>query len=1056
MPPQDMNLPWMKSDLAVAKKGLIGRRQNVERIMKMDRREFCKVTGAVVAAGNRVWAHVDPRSGARTVKAAITFLERTEVLICGSTLFACELALEAARAGKHTALVMERTNPFYEGIVCLRSWLDTTGPDQIPQLLKSVIQNTETSISKYGRIYFNPNRAALDIEDQLCEAGVRLYYNAPVALALGTGDSLCGVGFGGKTGLVAIESPLIIDATPNATVARAAGVHFVPLPGERHVHYVVEICKPTSPQQASYTADNGIHGQVEIHHYYAGFDLTIPKPATGAFADALDLTSIYEAVLDFTPRLPQQRFRGADAYLRTNPDLCPTEAGRVAEFGNLFVFGPLGVSENTTGQLLLKDPTALGQAFPDAVPTVRRNYTPLPRSRPLYELWNQGMPADPKAKHTFKHSLRDPGFTEPESDVAEALFTPPKVQLQSELLVAGTGTSGVAAAYQASRLGIQTLCIDKAAEVGGTNTVGGVTKLWFGNQTKAFTDFYNSLNAHNDGLNAPAFFRGLQKVDTRILLSCPLTGVATQDRRIVQVYVITPAGLAAVAAKHYIEATGDGSLAAWAGCDYTYGCERDGMTLWASFGAFEPGRPEALRQFLTPCDEQSAEDAARVILSMRRNRTPKGGHHIAPSFYLAPRETRHITGSKTVTYLDMLAGRRFSDGVFRARSNIDTKGIAISDAAKAGFIPRDRLRVFEVTVPYGAMLPRQIDNVIIAGKAYSVTHDALAMARMQRDIFVMGLAAAQAMQLAIRDRTLPRHISVAELQSLLIEQGVVKPNDIAPDDVGLETSCETLASDVARASNLTEALMPSAQLLLAGRDSAKAALAKYSHNMSSPLARLLCFLGEKKGIDFLLADLDKALAEEKLPADLYISEKGTPHLLPDHGFAPLPALIINNLARAGEKRLLPRLAILVAKLDDVADRFNALWGYTYALAYALERLAVPQGTPILKQALDKPFLKKPVVTRRHDPRRCVDIKSERLTYLRLCLSRALARCGDSEGCLELCEFLEEARVCYARNAHQELVAVTSHDFGFDAKKWKAWLADNNSALTPTPVRRKFF
>jgi hypothetical protein len=61
-----------------------------------------------------------------------------------------------------------------------------------------------------------------------------------------------------------------------------------------------------------------------------------------------------------------------------------------------------------------------------------------------------------------------------------------------------------------------------------------------------------------------------------------------------------------------------------------------------------------------------------------------------------------------------------------------------------------------------------------------------------------------------------------------------------------------------------------------------------------------------------------------------------------------------------------------------------------------------------------------------------------------------------EGCLLLCEFLEEARVCYARNAHQELVAVTSRDFGFNAKKWKAWLAANNSALTPTPVRRKFF
>lgn len=992
---------------------------------------------------------------ARAVRVPITFLERAEVLICGSTLFACELALETTRAGRHTALVMERTNPFYEGIVCLRSWLDTTDTGQIPPLLKPVIENTETSLSKHGRIYFNPNRAALDIEDRLCEAGVRLYYNAPVALALGREDRLCGVGFGGKTGLVTIESPVIVDATPNATVARAAGVRFVSSPGQRHVHYVVEMSQPASPHQASFTAKNGIQGQVDIHHYYAGFDLTIPKPATGPFGHALDFARIYEAVLDYTPRLPEQRFRGADAHLCTGPDRCPTKAGRVAEFDNLLVFGPLGVSENSDGQLLLKDPLALGRAFAQATPMVCRDYPPLPGSRPLYELWNRWAPADPESTQSFAHSLRDPGFTEPESDVAEVLFAPPKVQLQSELLVAGTGTSGVAAAYQASRLGIRTLCLDKAAEVGGTNTVGGVTKLWYGNQTKAVADFYQAVNAHNDGLNAPAFFRGLRKVDARILLGCPLTGVATQGHRITQVYVVTPAGVAAIGAKHYIEATGDGSLAAWAGCDYTYGCERDDMTLWASFGAFKPGRPEALRQFLTPCDERSAEDAARVILSMRRNRTPQGSHHIAPSFYLAPRETRHITGSKTVTYLDMLAGRRFSDGVFRASSNIDTKGIAISDAAKAGFIPRDRLQVFEVTVPYGAMLPRQLDNMIIAGKAYSITHDALAMARMQRDMFVMGLAAAHALHLAMRDRTIPRRINVAELQAVLIDQGILKAADIAADDVGLDTSLKTMARDVAEASELDHVLIPSAQLLLADRTHAKAALAEHRSCVSPALARVLCFLGEKQGADALLAELDSALAQDTLTADLYISEKGTPHLLPDHGFAPLPALIVNNLAQAGDRRVLARLTTLTAKLDDVADQFNALWGYTYALAYALERLALPQGAPILKQALDKPFLKRPPVARRHDPRRCVDIKAERLTYLRLCLLRALARCGDTEGCLGLCDFLEEARVCYARNARHELVAVTRRDFGFNAQKWKAWLTDHNAPLTPTPVRETF-
>ena len=36
----------------------------------------------------------------------ITFGEPVDVLICGSTLFACQLAVDSARAGQRTALVM--------------------------------------------------------------------------------------------------------------------------------------------------------------------------------------------------------------------------------------------------------------------------------------------------------------------------------------------------------------------------------------------------------------------------------------------------------------------------------------------------------------------------------------------------------------------------------------------------------------------------------------------------------------------------------------------------------------------------------------------------------------------------------------------------------------------------------------------------------------------------------------------------------------------------------------------------------------------------------------
>ena len=160
--------------------------------------------------------------------------------------------------------------------------------------------------------------------------------------------------------------------------------------------------------------------------------------------------------------------------------------------------------------------------------------------------------------------------------------------------------------------------------------------------------------------------------------------------------------------------------------------------------------------------------------------------------------------------------------------------------------------------------------------------------------------------------------------------------------------------------------------------------------------------------------------------------------------------MINNLALAGEERLLPILAKVVDKLDVDSGEFDPIWGYTYSLAYALERLALPQGAPLLKKVMAGSLFQNRIVHRGGDLRRCSDIKAERLAYLRLCLARALARCGSLDGCLELCEFLNEAHVSFARNARHELGTVTRQDFGFDPIAWRNWLTENRSALKPTP------
>lgn len=479
------------------------------------------------------------------------------------------------------------------------------------------------------------------------------------------------------------------------------------------------------------------------------------------------------------------------------------------------------------------------------------------------------------------------------------------------------------------------------------------------------------------------------------------------------------------------------------------------MTLWASYAGYKPGNPEALRPFLSPLDERSPLDATRFILAMRRNsRLSLDSKHYPPPFFVAPRETRHIRGGKTVTFLDVLAGRRFKDGVFRAESNPDIKGVATSDVAKSGFIPLDWKFLLQVTVPYAAMIPPALDNVIIAGKAYSVSHDALSTARMQRDLCVMGMVAGQAVRLAVDRRVLLRDIPIKELQATLIAKGMLKPDDVADDDFGFGLSPAEMARKVATTPNMDGNLAASAMLCLLPRAQAQAAMEPYAASDQPGVNRVLSFLGSRQGVDRYLEKVTQALNEPVLSLELF-GGKATGHLMPDQGYAPTSALMLGSLAHARERRAVPLLAKLGSRVPCEPKSIRSTWGYFYSLACGFERLACPEGRAPLKRVLGEAMFADRTVSRDGDLRTCKDVPAERLTYLRLAFARALTRCGDPDGALALCGFLNEARVCYARAARAELAAASGQDFGFRAEEWRKWIQKNGATLKPNPLTTPF-
>ena len=69
------------------------------------------------------------------------------------------------------------------------------------------------------------------------------------------------------------------------------------------------------------------------------------------------------------------------------------------------------------------------------------------------------------------------------------------------------------------------------------------------------------------------------------------------------------------------------------------------------------------------------------------------------------------------------------------------------------------------------LTPEGIDNLLVAGRCASMTHDGQSAARVSGACFAMGEAAGTAAALALSGNTRPRDIDVSKLQGVLKRQG---------------------------------------------------------------------------------------------------------------------------------------------------------------------------------------------------------------------------------------------------------------------------------------------
>ncbi|HEY3676277.1 MAG TPA: FAD-dependent oxidoreductase [Candidatus Tumulicola sp.] len=176
---------------------------------------------------------------------------------------------------------------------------------------------------------------------------------------------------------------------------------------------------------------------------------------------------------------------------------------------------------------------------------------------------------------------------------------------------------------------------------------------------------------------------------------------------------------------------------------------------------------------LDPDDLTRAEVEARLqtmqLLEFFRTRVPgfANARIAATGTQIGIRESRRIVGRYTLTADDVLNARTFEDAVARSAYPID-----VHNPSGSGTVTKRLAPGASYEIPFRCMLPVNREQLLVAGRCISTTHEALASTRLTPTVMTLGQAAGTAASMAVRSNTMVARVDPATLRSELESDGV--------------------------------------------------------------------------------------------------------------------------------------------------------------------------------------------------------------------------------------------------------------------------------------------
>ncbi|MDE2515296.1 MAG: FAD-dependent oxidoreductase [Rhodospirillales bacterium] len=150
---------------------------------------------------------------------------------------------------------------------------------------------------------------------------------------------------------------------------------------------------------------------------------------------------------------------------------------------------------------------------------------------------------------------------------------------------------------------------------------------------------------------------------------------------------------------------------------------------------------------------------------------------VASPFQVGVRETRRVRGAYVLTAEDVKSGRNFPDQVARGAYPLDVHEVSTAAATGAEIPGGGGTDLSKILRSYGiparCLMPIGVDNLLVAGRSLSATHEAAGSARGQPVCMATGHAAGTMAALAAASDGVPAGLPIAAVQETLRRQGAV-------------------------------------------------------------------------------------------------------------------------------------------------------------------------------------------------------------------------------------------------------------------------------------------